>query len=211
MSCECRLQDCHLHITQLQTKVIAELQRAEVHMQRVNCCDGHRRCHRLSSLGTVVAIGVEGTVNAGLFTDALGKFITTQALSGNKVVVGKNEVHVVQTRRHKIQPTSGLPESLQADCCIRTISCCSDVDCSSSVSLVRFASRLLLCEKSAFLKQSRIIYRFTSLQSQIRSPLLKEPSDRQRCRRSERRPESTQSLMADINVEVCDNPLVHQL
>lgn len=104
-------------------------------MQCINRCDGRCRGHQLWSTSSVITIKVGGIVNAGPFRDALSMFISIHVLSGNKLVVCENKAHVVQTRRHEIQPLSRLPESLQEYCCVGTISCCSDIDYCSSVSV----------------------------------------------------------------------------
>lgn len=64
-----------------------------------DCCRNHQG-HWLWSVTPVVAISrIRGNVNGGAFQKALVKF----------GIIGENEIHVVQTKRHKTQPASGHP------------------------------------------------------------------------------------------------------
>lgn len=54
-------------------------------------------------------------------------FVNTQTFSFSTVNIGKNKVHVVQTKTCEIQLAIGFPELLQADRCVGSVSCCNTV------------------------------------------------------------------------------------
>lgn len=56
---------------------------------------------------TVAGIAIGCTINGGPFQDALGVIGNGSILRGNNVVVGKNQVYVIQAKSHKIRPASG--------------------------------------------------------------------------------------------------------
>lgn len=110
MFIECGLQDHSLHNAQLQTKVMTELRTPEVHTQ---CCQPLRWVLQRSPGSLAVKHNhcrrkrYQGRWQLQPFTEAFDNFGNSHVLRGNNIIIGENEIHIIQTKGQTTQLASG--------------------------------------------------------------------------------------------------------